>query len=210
MTRHFPENHRTSKPPRMIAKIICALVSFFSAYASDDDILIRKYITNNSETYSDDVFAHSGSQLANCGGDFTNVNAILYPSNTLVVGEEAYMYMEYDAPYEVEAGYILTSVSFNGMPFPDFNSSLCSNSESGITKFLRSPYNYLKQRTYEKIMGEDCPLTAGQHTKNSSFSVPNDQGTLKTKIAWFSDTGRLLLCLKALIDIIPDNEVHRN
>lgn len=149
-----------------------------------------------------------GSPVANCGGEFTNVNAILYPSSQLQEGEEAYLYMSYDVPYDVDAGYVLTSVNFNGVPYPEFNSSLCSNSESAITKFLRSPFKYFQQRSYEKLIGLECPLTAGEHTKNSSFSVPNDIGTIKTKIGWFSDTGRLLLCLKIIVDIIPINHRH--
>lgn len=163
---------------------------------------------NSHATNMNSSNQYYGSQIANCGGDFTNVNAALYPSNTLETGEEAFIYTEYTSPYEVDNGYVLTSINFNGVPYPEFNTSLCSNGESGISKFLRSPFKYFHLRAYEKVMGIDCPIKPGNFAKNSSFTVPNDIGTLRTKIGWFSDTGRLLLCLKIVVDIVAPNQVH--
>ncbi len=163
--------------------------------------------TTTDDAKKEDLY---GTPIANCGGDFTNINAVLYPSEFLEMGQEAYIYMEYNAPIQIEAGYVLTSITFNGVPYPQFNSSLCSNTESTITKFLRSPFNYLKSRYYEKLTSVECPITTGQHSKNSSFTVPNDSGILKSKIAWFSDTGRLLLCLKIAAEILQPNVIHNH
>jgi hypothetical protein len=149
-----------------------------------------------------------GSQIANCGGDFTNVNALLYPSDKIEAGKEAYMYTEYTSPYEVDNGYIITNINFNDISYPEFNSSLCSNGESKLSQIFRSPYKYIYLRKYEKLMSNNCPIIPGQHGKNISFSVPNDIGNLKTKIAWFSDNGRMLLCLKISINIIESYDIH--
>ncbi len=148
-----------------------------------------------------------GVLVANCGGEFTDVNAIIYPSDELYEGEEAYIYMQYNSHIEVDDGYVITQASFNGVPYPEFNSSLCSN--SGSLYNLRSPFSFSKFRAYEKQVCTDCPIQPGFHTKNSSFTVPSAEGLLKSKISWYSPTGSLLLCLKILVNIVP-NEDHHN
>jgi hypothetical protein len=197
----------------MIVSLVASLVALATAHYYNDEVLYedayyQSQHNKNIELATNDL--PQGSEMANCGGDFTDIRSYLFPSNELQPGEEAYLYTEYNAPFEVENGYVLTSITFNGVPYPQFNSSLCFNAESTISKFLRSPFNYLKSRYYEKLTSVECPITTGQHSKNSSFTVPNDSGILKSKIAWFSDTGRLLLCLKIAAEILQPNVIHNH
>ncbi len=171
---------------------------------------VSSHYSNESLNY--DYYNGYGVPIANCGGDFTDVNAVLYPSDELYMGEEAYINMNYNSPIEVDDGYVITQASFNGVPYPEFNSSLCS--ESGSLYSLRSAFSFSAFRLYEKLVSNDCPIAPGFHSKNSSFTVPNVEGTLKSKISWHSSTGTLLLCLKMLVNIVPNEEQqhhpHRN
>jgi hypothetical protein len=158
-------------------------------YLNETEYYEKEYLTGSS-TGSDNKY-YDGSPMALCGGEFTDVEATLYPSDHIDAGDEAYFYYKYNAPFEVESGYILTSISFNEVPYPVINSTLCSKS------FFRK----LFRPNYEKSLMVDCPISTGQHSQNVSFTIPNDEGILKTKIAWFSDNGFLLLCLKTLVYI---------
>jgi hypothetical protein len=190
-------------------KLISALALFASSAA-------HKYHSDNySDGYTEEdnhyiqpIARQHGTQMANCGGEFTDIDAVLYPSDQLEMGEEAYLYTKYTAPFEIDSGYVVTTISFNGVPYPEFNTSLCSNEESRISKLLRSPFKYIHYRNYEKMLSIDCPIQSGISSKNASFTVPNEEGTLKTKISWFSETGNLLLCIKILAEIIPANHLN--
>jgi hypothetical protein len=188
-------------------KIISALAliasSVADAHLSDDSIHEDSY-----EDYNQPIVRDHGTQMANCGGEFTDIDAVLYPSDQLNMGEEAYLYTKYTSSFEVDSGYVVTHISFNGVPYPEFNTTLCSNGESRFSTFLRSPFKYIHYRNYEKMLSIDCPIEAGTSSKNASFTVPNEEGTLKTKISWFSETGNLLLCIKILAEIIPGDDRH--
>jgi hypothetical protein len=189
----------------LIAFAVSSAADYFDSNNLTSTYSQEYYIRDDD--YNTSISYKTGTHVANCGGEFTDIDAFLYPSNQLETGEEAYLYTKYNAPFEVENGYVLTTLNFNGVPYPEFNTSLCSNGESGFTKFLRSPLKYLHYRTYEKILSEGCPILEGNHAINSSFIVPNDVGTLKSKISWFSDSGSLLICIKILAIIVAPN--HR-
>lgn len=137
-----------------------------------------------------------------CGGDFTDVEAILYPSTNLNAGQDAYFYLSYDAPYEVTDGYVMTSLHVNGVPYPDSKSDLCQQQTGlGNKGFWMDDDD--DENTAVMSEGVPCPITAGTHSRNSSFAVPNMDGEFKSKIGWFTQSGTLLLCIKMLVDIVP-------
>jgi hypothetical protein len=142
----------------------------------------------------------SQSPLLNCGGDFTDVEATIYPSTNLNAGQTAYFYLSYNAPYEVSSGYVTTSLSVNGVPYPDSKSDLCQSTE------FSSSGLWMDDDNAQMISdGVPCPITVGAHSRNSSFTVPNMDGSFKSKIGWFTESGTLLLCIKMLVDIVPAN-----
>jgi hypothetical protein len=128
------------------------------------------------------------SPLTTCGGDFQEVEAILYPSSILNENQDAYLYISYVAPYQITSGYIITSLNINGMPYPDSRSELCSKFRSIGDS------------------AEPCPIMPGTHTSNISFPTPDIAGKYKLKTGWFTDTDVLLLCLKMLIEIVPHQQ----
>lgn len=128
------------------------------------------------------------STVTTCGGDFQEVEAILYPSSILCENQEAYLYLSYNAPYQIDNGYIITTLNINGVPYPDSRSELCSG-------FMSTDDNAIS-----------CPIMKGTHTINISFPTPNIDGKYKLKTGWFTDTNVLLLCLKMLIEIVPQRE----
>ena len=137
-----------------------------------------------------------------CGGDMTDVVVQLYPE-TLTVGKDAYLYLSYSAPYEVASGTTVSTLNFNGIPYPDMDGKLCSNTAPRYEPVSEYPIasNILLDNDYYELGEVDCPITVGVHSSNESFSVPNAAGQLKSKIQWFSETGSLLLCLKFIITI---------
>lgn len=173
-------------------------------------LLVATIFTTIAKNPSVSAHYSDGVPMANCGGDFTDVDAILYPSDQLETGDEAYLYTEYTAPFEVNDGYIITTLNINGVSYPDFNSSLCSNREFVVSNFLRAPFKYFSYREYEKMLGAECPILAGNNIHNSSFTVPNVEGIIKSKISWFSDAGQLLLCIKVVADVFAPNEEHHH
>ncbi len=191
------------KPSPIMKLHMCQILI---ALAAIIPIALSNYI-NHSLKY-DYVHIDYGVPVANCGGEFTDVNAVLYPSDQLYIGEEAYLYMNYKSPIEIDGGYVITDFSFNGVPYAEFNTSLCSN--SGSLYNLRSSFSFSNFRLYEKQVSSDCPIQPGFHNKNSSFTVPNVEGLLKSKISWHSSTGTLLLCLKLLVHIVPNEEDHHH
>jgi hypothetical protein len=115
-----------------------------------------------------------------CGGSFEDMEATLYPSDTLSVGDTAYLYLKYTVPDNVANGTVVTSFNFNGMPYPDTTSALCDGKDVS------------------------CPIIPGTYSFNNSVSVPNVDGSIHTKIRWISDANVMLLCLKLFINIVPN------
>jgi hypothetical protein len=142
----------------------------------------------------------SQSALLNCGGDFTEVEAILYPSSNLNADQEAYFYLSYNAPYDVSDGYIITSVNVNGVPYPDSRSDLCKSTAKFSELLTDSETDDVRIAVGNEIL---CPIVSGTHSGNSSFTVPNMDGSFKSKIRWFTESGTLLLCIKMLVEVIP-------
>ena len=138
-----------------------------------------------------------------CGGDFTDVEAILYPSTNLNAGQDAYFYLSYDAPYEVADGYVMTSLHVNGVPYPDSKSDLCKQQQQQQTGLGNKGFWMDNDENTVMSEGVPCPITAGTHSRNASFAVPNMDGEFKSKIGWFTQSGTLLLCIKMLVDIVP-------
>jgi hypothetical protein len=138
----------------------------------------------------------ASAQVLPCGGSFTNVQGELYPSATLSVGENAFLALSYTAPETIDGGFTVTSVNIDGMPYPDIKGTLCSTTAPHF--FFPS-----NMEEYEAIQGVPCPIEAGTHSSNDSFAVPNIEGTVRSKIQWFTDGGALLLCLKVIVDIAP-------
>jgi hypothetical protein len=138
----------------------------------------------------------SQAVLPTCGGSFTDVEAILYPSTNLNVGEDAYFYLSYTAPTEVTDGYTITTLNVNGVPFPENRANLCETNELG------SSFSIWRDDDFSlSDQGNACPITVGTHATNSSFSVPDVDGQLKSKIAWFSPDGEMLLCIKMIVNV---------
>jgi hypothetical protein len=127
------------------------------------------------------VGANAQAVVPVCGGAFEDIEATIYPSDTLAVGDNAYLYLKYSVPDSVSNGTVVTSLNFNGVPYPDTTSVLCNEKDVS------------------------CPINQGTYSFNNSFSVPNIEGSIHTKIHWISDTNVLLLCLKLFINIIPNH-----
>jgi hypothetical protein len=152
------------------------------------------------------------SAVSTCGGEFTDQKAELYPSDNLGVGQEAYFYLSYGVPREIEGGYIITSYSVDGVPIPESRSSLCeavardeiSDGESNVS-------SWWTDTSYENPIrdGVPCPITVGQHSSNTTFTVPNIDGAIKSKIGWFTDGGILLLCIKMFVNFVPAQDPAR-
>ena len=140
--------------------------------------------------------------MMTCGGTFGNVEAILYPSADLTVGEEAYFYLSYTAPSEITDGYTITTFNVNGMPFPESKENLCQTDEASTFSIWRDDDTLLTDGTVIS-----CPITVGTHATNSSFAVPNVDGQLKSKISWFSADGEMLLCVKMVVNVVAPSIV---
>lgn len=101
---------------------------------------------------------------------FKFVSASLEPS-PVIPGENATLTLSADIPGGtiVNSGTAKYSVSFNGIPFTPSTEDLCSQ--------------------------VDCPLLAGPYTNSSVSVFPTGiTGKIVSKIEWFDDTSRLLLC----------------
>jgi hypothetical protein len=146
--------------------------------------------------------------LIPCGGTFENINATFAPSAPLTINEETYLYLSCDIPNTIVDGYIITSITLNGIPYADMKSNLCGNTLTTYYNTTSRDIPFPTYRSYEKFVGLACPIERGQYIQNSSFIVPNIEGKLKMKIQWFSYTSTLLLCLKAFVDIVnPHDEL---
>ena len=153
------------------------------------------------------------SQVSPCGGDFSDVEAKVYPE-ILTVGDEAYLYLRYSAPYEVDDGSTTTTLTFNSVPYPDMDGKLCTDApflgwgeddgeerSSEDTEEEPLAANTAALESYFALGAVGCPITVGSHASNESFSIPNMAGRLKSKVQWLSQSGTLLLCLKFLLTI---------
>lgn len=122
------------------------------------------------------LYSQATNTITSCGGDFQNIYGVIVPDQ-LIKNQEAYFYISYDVPYEVNSGSVETTLNANGVIYPDINSKLCDSIP--------------------------CPIKVGSYNHNSSFPLTNIDGNIRSKIRWYSDAGTLLLCMKIMIDILP-------
>ena len=124
------------------------------------------------------LYAQATNSVTSCGGEFQSIQGKLYPDE-LIHGRDAYFFISYDVPNQVNAGTVETSLKINNAIYPIINGNLCNT--------------------------VNCPIKVGHYESNTSFPLTDVDGFIHSKIRWFSDAGTLLLCMKIMVDILPAN-----
>lgn len=117
------------------------------------------------------VFA--SSSVSDCGKNplFTITQLTLNPSTSAKPNENVTLGLTYTSPTTIQNGTVVTSVTYNFVPFSPSTALLCTSAP--------------------------CPILPGTYDGSSWYLMPSGlSGTIVTTIQWYSDTGLELLCIK--------------
>jgi hypothetical protein len=126
----------------------------------------------------------------------------LYPDPP-VKGQNVYMTVIFDNPGpEITDGYVVTSVTLNGIPFSPSHKALCGTTINSIT----NPPNRVL-RFGGGSEGTECPLVVGINNRSTMSVWPSTvSGKINSKIQWVDIDGKSLLCIQTSVAVAMNYE----